>query len=274
VNLPCTLVMLYSCFTFPEQTDRVFLKVREAPSNAKGGSELLQPILQDDVKIREAKILEWFEQGNFPNSLSRFKAVQVQEQGHRLVYWVMSDYLALGTDEDSVLMPLSWTAVKTLAKSWHMLLPTTKMVDQIYQQARRIHWPHAYPPDDAMRSTSYLLNHNAWIKGMTQLEFMDHPLIAGHKKDLVVSQRLLSKPNRLAIYGWHNLGNGAAIQPLSTWHGNFYVDYSHGIRMVAPEAELDGRMVLLRDVLKDPRLAPLISFEGAFDVCQVLEYEC
>ncbi len=282
MNLPCTLVMLYSCFNFPEIEDREFLLDHGISGLAsdgsliggRAGSELLAPIVGEDVPRREEKILAWLKQGNWPKKLSRFKAVQVMENGHHLVYWVMADYLSLGNDADFVLMPLSWVTAKSLLKQWNMLLPTAKMVDQIFQQAERIHWPHAFPPSDAMRSTPYLLNHNAWIQAVTQLEFIDHPLIAGHKKDLVVSPRLLTAAKRVAIYGWHNLANGAAIQPLSLWHGDFYVDYSHGLRLVAPEAELDGKRVALKAILKDPDLAPLVSFEGAFDICEVLNYPC
>lgn len=171
-------------------------------------------------------------------------------------------------------MPLAWTSVRELAKEWRLLLPTSKMVDQVFQQSDRILWPHAFPPSEEMRSTAYLKDHNEWIKERQGFDFYDNPIISGHKKDLVVSKRLLTLRHKLAIFGWHNLGNGAAIQPQSLWHGEFYVDYSHGIRFVSPKAELDGKEISLAKVLNDPELAPLISFEGAYDVCAVLRYAC
>lgn len=271
MNLPCMLAMLFNCSLFPEIQDKAVLG--EAHSQ-RGASELIAELGIDDVEAREKKILEFFHLGFWPEGLRQFKAIQVHENGHRLVYWVAPDYVALGTDQDSVLMPLSWISTKRLAADWKMLIPTSKMVDQIYQQAERVHWPHAYPPSDEMRSTAYLVEHNQWIRDRSAIEFVDHPLIAGHKKDLVVSPRLLVQTGKLAIYGWHNLGNGAAIQPLSLWHGKFYVDYSHGIRMVAPEAELDGKPVSLASLLKDPQWVGMLSFEGAFDICEVLSYPC
>lgn len=271
MNLPCTLLMLFNCIPFPERQDKLFLPKPKASAPA---SYLLALLGNDDVEEREKKVLDWLDQGQWPEKLRRFKAIQVSEGGHHLVYWVSADYLALGNDADSVLMPLSWLAVKVLAERWQILLPTSKMVDQIYQQATRIQWPHAYPPSDEMRSTAYLVKHNRWIQERTQIDLIDHPLVAGHKKDLVVSPRLLVKTKKLAIYGWHNLGNGTAIQPLSLWHGQFYVDYSHGIRLVAPEAELDGKTISLASILKDPQLATMISFEGAFNICKVLAYPC
>ena len=47
-------------------------------------------------------------------------------------------------------------------------------------------------------------------------------LVAGIKKDVVVSSRLAEKTNRVAIYGWHK-ANGTAIQPLTIVHGEGYV---------------------------------------------------
>jgi hypothetical protein len=271
VNLPCKLAMLYSCYSFQEMPDKTFLPDHHA---IVGASEILASIRGQDVKEREVKLLEELNAQHWPDKLRHFKAIQVEALGHKLVYWVMPDYLSIGSNEDAVLLPLSWTTVKTLAKDWQMLLPTAKMVDQIYQQADRLHWPHAYPASDDMRSTEYFVDHNRWILEKSAIEFKENPLIAGHKKDLVVSPKLLDKPTKLAIYGWHNLGNGAAIQPQSLWHGQFYVDYSHGIRLVAREAELDGRRISLAKVLSDPALAPLVSFEGAFDICAVLGFEC
>lgn len=271
MNLPCLLAMLFNCSQFPEIEDKVLLPKSEVSRPAQ---ELIADLGNDDVEAREKKILEFFRQGLWPEKLGHFKPVQVRENGHQLTYWVSADYLSFGTNDDSVLIPLSWTVAKQVLAGMKMLVPSAKMVDQIYQQATRVHWPHAYPPSDEMRSTPYLLEHNQWIQERTSLEIVENPLIAGHKKDLVVSPRLLVKTGKLAIYGWHNLGNGAAIQPLSLWHGKFYVDYSHGIRLVAPEAELDGKKVSLARLLKDPLLAPLLSFEGAFDICEVVEYPC
>jgi hypothetical protein len=75
-------------------------------------------------------------------------------------------------------------------------------------------------------------------------------LLAGHKKDLVLANRLSSNRGRVAIYGWHR-GNGDPIQPLSTVHGEYYADYSHGIRLVSRTAYVNGRPVDLRSLLTD-----------------------
>ena len=86
-------------------------------------------------------------------------------------------------------------------------------------------------------------------------------LVSGHKKDLVISPRLTSNPEKLAIYGWHQL-NGVPIQPLSTVHGACYADYSHGIRLVSETALVDGERRSIYDLLDDPDLAGIVSDEG------------
>ena len=86
-------------------------------------------------------------------------------------------------------------------------------------------------------------------------------LVAGDKKDVVLSNVLHAHPDRVAIYRWHQT-NGKPIQPLSTVHENTYADYSHGIRMVAGTVTVDGVKRKTADVLKDPLLAALLSDEG------------
>ena len=86
-------------------------------------------------------------------------------------------------------------------------------------------------------------------------------LLAGHKKDVVISNRLDSHPGRIAIYGWH-MANGQPIQPLSTAHGIEYVDYSHGIRLVSDVMLLNGEVTSVHKVLANARLAAVLSDEG------------
>ena len=88
-------------------------------------------------------------------------------------------------------------------------------------------------------------------------------LTAGHQKDLVISNRLTQKPDRVAIYGWHQQ-NGKPIQGLSTVHESTYADYSHGVRLVRNRVLVDGQPTTVAAVLADPVLQPLLSDEGAF----------
>ena len=86
-------------------------------------------------------------------------------------------------------------------------------------------------------------------------------LVAGHKKDVVLTALLGSRPGKVAIYGWHRL-DGKPIQPLYTGHTDRWVDYSHGIRLVSRAVLIDGEERDMAEVLRDTALAGILSDEG------------
>ncbi len=102
-----------------------------------------------------------------------------------------------------------------------------------------------------MRSNLYLERHQQRIDEQ-RFGLPLGELISGHKKDLVLSNRLRQLPDRVAIYGWHR-APGDPIQPLSTVHGARYVDYSHGVRLVSADRRR-GRPTAL-DLRRAPGLA-------------------
>jgi len=110
-----------------------------------------------------------------------------------------------------------------------------------------------------MRSTEYYVRHNNLIETQRTGRPLGE-LVAGHKKDVVLTNRLLG-PERIAIYGWHRK-DGTPIQGLSTVHGARYADYSHGVRLVYEKVCIDGQLRSIYDVLEDPALAPVLSYEG------------
>jgi hypothetical protein len=89
----------------------------------------------------------------------------------------------------------------------------------------------------------------------------DGELVAGHKKDVVISNSLNRNAGKVAIYGWHRT-NGRPIHNLATVHSADYVDYSHGIRLIQKTIMVDGREMNIEDVLRDPVLSGLLSNEG------------
>ena len=68
----------------------------------------------------------------------------------------------------------------------------------------------------------------------------------------------------MAIYGWHK-PYGNPIQPLYTHHMNWYVDYSHGIRLVYRMVYVDKKPMDYIDVLKDKTLRKLLCDEEYCD---------
>ena len=175
---------------------------------------------------------------------------------------VTPDYLSVGDDANFVRTPLGLPAAAQVALRFGFLLPTTRMVDAIYAQAQVHLKPQPMTPGSAMVTTTYLLRHNATVDAQLGPEAgVPDELVAGQKKDLVLTNRLRSAPGKVAIYGWHR-SNGHPIQPLSTVHQASYADYSHGIRLVSDTAFVNDRPVSLVKLLADPTYARLLSSEG------------
>ena len=208
--------------------------------------------------------------GNIPSFLKKFVAVTSTIKDsigttHRAVFYVAPDYLAVGTDEDWARIPLTPMAAQRIADSFHCFLPTRKMVDLIYQQAAVKLEP---VPMYAFRDSSITMwQHHLIIEGQRKGRT---GLIAGIKKDVVLSGKIPrdAKPNREAIYGWHQL-NGNPIQPLYIGHINWWVDYSHGIRLIWQTIKVDGKEMNYTEVLKHPLYQKLLCDE---DWCDFYKY--
>lgn len=241
-------------------------RIPERPGSAPAGSEFVRQVsgLSDDD--REAAIRHQMLSGNIPEFLRRLQPVQLQGPvgGRHLdvTVCVSPDYLAVGTDRNYFFAPMRLQTALIIANRFGFALPTRKMVDAIYAQAATHLQPQPLPASAAMRSTSYYWHHNELVLGQRS-EYPDALglLTAGDKKDLVLTNRLWTNPDRVAIYGWHR-PDGSPIQPLSTVHGARYADYSHGVRLVSDTAFVDGRPTPLMAVLQDPQLSPLVSDEG------------
>ncbi|MDG4650555.1 hypothetical protein P6F26_19100 [Roseibacterium sp. SDUM158017] len=236
------------------------------PGSAAGGSAVMASLGNGSGSGRDNAIVNEALRGNVPDYLRGLQPVRftgtVGGRQTEVVVCVTPDYLAVGSDRDHVRVPLGLPAALRVADAFDMMLPTTRMVDAIYAQAQLRMAPRPMSPGPQMSSTDYFLRHDATLDA----QFADAGgrqglLVAGHKKDLVIANRLSSNRGRVAIYGWHR-GNGDPIQPLSTVHGEYYADYSHGIRLVSRTAYLDGRAVDLRALLTDGGYAGLLNNDG------------
>ncbi|HEY5392000.1 MAG TPA: hypothetical protein VIJ57_07790, partial [Hanamia sp.] len=176
-------------------------------------------------------------------------------------YFALPDYLSIGSDKDFARIPLTPMTAQFIADSLHCFLPTRKIVNDIYQAAKVKLEP---VPMYAFRDSSVTMyQHNLIIEGQRK---MRKGLIAGIKKDVVITEKLSrdSKPNRVAIYGWQKL-DGKPIQPLYTGHVNWYVDYSHGIRLIYRTIYVNKKPMDYIDVLKNKTLRKLLCDEEFCD---------
>ncbi len=152
-----------------------------------------------------------------------------------------------------------------IATKYDCTLPTRKMVNDIWKQSQNqlAPLPWGLPYDGDMIKTYRIGIQNSKIQA--QLSGKDATaLTSGHKKDVVLTNRLYpnNPAHRVAIYGWMQL-NGTAIQDLNpTSHEDTYEDYSHGLRMIANDVDVNGNSMRIQDVFADPKLSSLISDEG------------
>jgi hypothetical protein len=220
-----------------------------------------------DPRQRERAIRDEILQGNLPEFLRNLAPVQLKyklEAGKTLIatILVMPEYLAVGSDDDFLRIPMNLPSATTIASRFGFVLPTRKMVDAIYNQARYHFQPEPMPAGPQMRSTEYYRVHNQMIEEQARVRGIPSgSLVAGDKKDVVMSNLWARIQGRITIYGWHR-ANGAPIQPLSNVHGACYADYSHGIRLVSQTAIVDGQPRPVQELLQDPLLARVLSDEG------------
>jgi hypothetical protein len=235
--------------------------------NAVSGSAFAESVLHADSATRERAILREISEGNIPSFLRTLSPVELTDQsGASTTIFVMPDYLAIGSDADYLRMPMNLATATAIADEFGFLLPTRKMVNAIYAQSAHHFVPEPLPAGPRMTSTDYYLTHNAMIERQARADAVaPGTLVAGHKKDVVLTNLLMRNPGRIAIYGWHR-PTGAPIQPLSTVHGSCYADYSHGIRLVSAMAWRDGDLRPLFDLLRAASIAPALSDEGIIRV--------
>jgi len=270
--VPLVLLSAVSANARERRTSETAPQVAIPPraASARGGTAFVASLAALPRDRREQAIFEELSRGNVPDFLRRLRPVRLSLPGQpaadgrqRMVtatVWVMPDYLAVGSNEDFVRVPLGLPTATAIARRFGFVLPTRKLVDAIYQQAALRLPPVPMPAGPEMRSVDYLLRHNRTIEQQRMGWHVDG-IVAGHKKDLVLSERLMEKPERVAIYGWHR-PDGRPIQPLSIVHGAHYADYSHGVRLVAQTVLVDGVPRSIYEVLEQPRLVRLLSDEG------------
>ncbi len=240
------------------------LDLPERQSSALGGrvaADLMTDLERED---REAEIYNQIAQGNIPDFIRELVPITVPNGNENVVYYVTPEYMAIGSDADYFLMPMTPLLAQWLNALTGTFLPTPKMVDQIHAAAPLKMNPTPIPPSPAMITMPVFADHNTTVWGQRSPQLNTHPLgtlVGGHKKDVVITSRLATTPSKVAIYGWH-YPNGSNIQPLYLGHADFYADYSHGIRFVDGTVSVGASSLPFGDVIGSSQYASLISGEG------------
>jgi hypothetical protein len=272
------------------------------------------------AKKREEVFLEQLLKGNVPNFLRRGRLVTIDFTGrdgrpHSITYQVMPDYLAVGSRQNHVVVPLSPPTAQAIADRFGCILPTALMVDQIFDKATaKVNAPTrdyymqggvnkttgrtlpVYDPTkdsrlathdydaylkrpDCQVSTAAYLEHDLAVKAALAAMGVERapgmPLVAGYKKDLVIASH--PNPRAVQFYGMYHVTTraggtvvGTPIQaengpgtPVNGHNGDpLYVDYSHGVRLVAGTMLVDHSEMTAAEVLAHPVYSWALSKEG------------
>ena len=226
---------------------------------------------------RENWIYAQVASGNVPNFLRTLVAVStnavISGTNHTVTYYVAPDYMAIGSDEDYFLEPMTPILAQRLTDLLGCSLPTRKMVNDIWTKAAVKLAPAPIPPSAEMITVPVFDQHNSMVRTQRLQQIAAHPLgalVGGDKKDVVISTLIYNNlhtgvPKPVVIYGWHYL-DGTHIQNEYNGHGETYADYSHGIRFVQNSILVDGVPTTIAKVLTNPTLSPLLSDEGVITV--------
>jgi hypothetical protein len=236
------------------------------PTDAEAGSAVFKRFGALSPAEREEAIAREILRGNVPDFLRKFQPIMIRGKDkagrdHTVVAEVLPDYLAIGSDTDFVRVPITPQTAQRIAEAFGCSLPTRKLADEVYKAATVKLAPT--PLTEAREKAETFAHHNALIEEQRRGKQLGD-LVAGIKKDVVITNRLGEKPNRVAIYGWHKL-DGTPIQPLTTVHVDCYVDYSHGIRLVRRSVLVDGKPRDIRHALHATEICGLLSDEGPID---------
>lgn len=243
-------------------------------TQALNGTQIIAKLSPLSLTAREDTIFNEIKKGNVPNFLrtlvSVYDTIVVANVTYYVNYFVTPDYFALGCDSDYFLCPMTPLLAQKVADYMGFSLPTRKMSDVIWKNARVKMSPQTIPPSPQMTTIPVFATHDSMVWAQRQTFLPQHPLgelVAGDKKDVILSNHIYGNPapGRVVIYGWH-YQNGTPIQPLYYGHEETYADYSHGIRMIQNELLVNGCTKTMQEILTSTTLNSLLSDEGAITV--------
>jgi peptidoglycan hydrolase-like protein with peptidoglycan-binding domain len=224
------------------------------------GADFAASLPESDILAREQAVLEAIRQGLHQEPL--WLELESRFNGHEARLFVMADALRIGNAEDAIRVTLTAASAQRVADHFDAVLPTTRICDLVWAQARVRISPCTQTPDAKMAFTSRMLRHSREVDEKVR----GRPgLVENVGKHWVLSNALEGKPGVAANYGWFR-PNGVPIQTLGTRHNLHHVDYSQVVRLVRRDLVVDGRVRDIEDVGRDPTLHGLISTEAPLRV--------
>jgi len=236
------------CFTIPDRVGDMT------------GSQFAASILNVPMgPVLDNAVLGQFQLGNVPSFMRTPKSITTTSGEHHVTFSVLPDVLCIGTDDDFVRVPMGAPVAQRVATLFNATLITRFLSDTIWKLSDVMLSPFPMAPTSEMCSTKWFVDHNQKVE-LARAGRLG--LVAGHKKDVVLTNALAAAPRKVAIYGWHQT-NGRPIQSLNaSSHDIEYCDYSHGIRLVDRDVLLDDAESDFFEVAGSSTLYPLVNPEG------------
>lgn len=247
----------------------------DKPTATLAGSDFMRRADTTAFWTLEDIIVETVTAGQVPDALRHFRkitfttpvvdSVEILRKKHKVEMWVLPDYVAIGTNDDFVRMPMGPLAAQRIADALDCTLPTPFLVDRIAEASEGHVDIFPFRPLGNRNSQPIVFqdSNNAINAQFKAYGYEFGQFISGLKKDIVLTYKIMTLTEyerNVAIYGWHH-PDGRAQQPLFVRHGNFYVDYSHGVRLIYNKVKIDGVEYNIREILQSPELYRLLSNE-------------
>lgn len=247
----------------------------DKPAATLAGSDFMRCADTTAFWTLEDIIVETVTAGQVPDALRHFRkitfttpvvdSVEILRKKHKVEMWVLPDYVAIGTNDDFVRMPMGPLAAQRIADALDCTLPTPFLVDRIAEASEGHVDIFPFRPLGNRNSQPIVFqdSNNAINAQFKAYGYEFGQFISGLKKDIVMTYKIMTLTEyerNVAIYGWHH-PDGRAQQPLFVRHGNFYVDYSHGVRLIYNKVKIDGVEYNIREILQSPELYRLLSDE-------------
>ncbi|MBQ5678814.1 MAG: hypothetical protein IIV44_02695 [Rikenellaceae bacterium] len=247
----------------------------DKPAATMTGDSFIRRADTTDFWTLEDRIVEAVTSGQVPDALRHFRkitfttpvvdSVEILSRRHKVEIWVLPDYVAIGTNDDYVRMPMGPLAAQRIADALDCTLPTSYLVDRIAEASEGHIDIFPFRPLGSRNCQPIVFqDSNNAINALFKAHgYHFGQFISGLKKDIVITYKIMTLTEydrNVAIYGWHH-PDGRAQQPLFVRHGNFYVDYSHGVRLIYNKVKIDGVEYNIREILQSPELYRLLSDE-------------
>ena len=196
--------------------------------------------------------------------------VTVVDGADTAVFGIASDVLSVGSFEDHLRLPLTPGVAQSIANLSGALLTTPWLEYVLWRAAPMKLSPTAMVPNQGANLEQYAAHSRIIDDELRSRGVTPGTLIGGIKKGVVVAN--FYKAGKVLLFGWYRpepdvFDDGKQmgaigrqpVQPKSNVHGDFYVDYSHGIRLVRPTCIVNGQRMETAALYQHPTLYKLAN---------------